>query len=94
MSGSAENLQVACSQQELMSLDNENGEATVYKLVGPTLIKQDKLEARAAVDRRLEYITRLLDETDKKMEELEKSGEEQRKKLLEYQAKQAQQQQQ
>ena len=32
-------------------------EASVFKLVGPVLVKQDLVEARANVGKRLEYIT-------------------------------------
>jgi prefoldin beta subunit len=40
--------------QELAILE---GAATVYKLVGPVLVKQDLEEAKQTVDKRLGYIT-------------------------------------
>lgn len=39
--------------QELDLLDTKN---TVYKLIGPVLVKQDLDEAKATVTKRLEYI--------------------------------------
>lgn len=41
------------SFQELDLLDSTN---TVYKLIGPVLVKQDLDEAKATVTKRLEYI--------------------------------------
>lgn len=41
--------------QELAIIE---GDAVVYKLVGPVLVKQDLEEARQTVDKRLEYITK------------------------------------
>jgi prefoldin beta subunit len=40
--------------QELARLDDS---ATVYKLIGPAMVKQDLVEANANVAKRLEYIT-------------------------------------
>lgn len=40
--------------QELDLLDSSN---SVYKLIGPVLVKQDTEEAKATVGKRLEYIT-------------------------------------
>lgn len=39
--------------QELALLDSQN---TVYKLIGPVLVKQDLDEAKVTVGKRLEYI--------------------------------------
>lgn len=44
---------IYCSSQELDLLDNQN---TVFKLIGPVLVKQDLDEAKATVGKRLEYI--------------------------------------
>lgn len=41
------------SLQELDLLDSSN---TIYKLVGPVLVKQDLDEAKATVGKRLDYI--------------------------------------
>lgn len=40
--------------QELDILDDESN---VYKLIGPVLVKQDLVEAKANVDKRIEYIS-------------------------------------
>lgn len=39
--------------QEFAALSPSN---QIYKLVGPVLLKQDQVEAKANVDKRLEYI--------------------------------------
>lgn len=44
---------ISPSLQELDLLDSTN---TVYKLIGPVLVKQDLDEAKATVTKRLEYI--------------------------------------
>ena len=66
----------------------ENGEsATVYKLVGPVLAKQDLDEAKTNVKTRLEYIQKEID----RMEHLEKEFmgkcEDLRKQIMGYQNK-------
>lgn len=45
-----ENEQVA---KEFSKLNDTN---QVYKLIGPVLVKQDQVEARTNVDKRIEYI--------------------------------------
>ena len=52
--------------QELNLADEDN--ATVYKLVGPILAKQDFMEAKTNVKTRLDYIQKEVD----RMEHLEK----------------------
>jgi len=42
------------AMQELEFLDDD---ANVFKLIGPVLVKQDLAEAKANVNKRLEYIT-------------------------------------
>jgi len=55
----SENEMVA-QEFKLMSDD-----AAVYKLVGPVLAKQDVVEARGNVDKRVEYIAKEIDRMDK-----------------------------
>lgn len=50
-----------CSHQEL-DISGEND--VVYKLIGPALIQQDSMEARANVKKRLEFISGELDRLD------------------------------
>jgi prefoldin beta subunit len=40
--------------QELKALKDDNN--AVYKLVGPTLLKQDRTEAQQNIEKRIEYI--------------------------------------
>eukprot|EP00850_Spirogloea_muscicola_P017228 SM000146S00948 [mRNA] locus=s146:97104:98136:+ [translate_table: standard] len=56
-------------QKELELLEDD---AAVYKLIGPVLVRQDLVEARANVAKRIEYITaeqKRLDATLKQLEE-------------------------
>ena len=39
-------------------MDILEGDAVVYKLVGPVLVKQDLEEAKQTVEKRLQYITK------------------------------------
>jgi prefoldin beta subunit len=41
----------------VQELDLVKEDSTVYKLIGPTLIKQDLVEAKANVSKRLGYIS-------------------------------------
>ncbi|KAG8066964.1 hypothetical protein GUJ93_ZPchr0005g15339 [Zizania palustris] len=41
----------------LAELDLVNGEANVYKLIAPVLVKQDLVEAKANIKKRIEYIS-------------------------------------
>ncbi|KAL8659310.1 MAG: hypothetical protein Q9226_000483, partial [Calogaya cf. arnoldii] len=47
-------------QQENLAVrkefNNLSDDSTIYKLIGPVLLKQDKTEAESAVDGRLEFI--------------------------------------
>mmetsp|Transcript_10428 Transcript_10428/g.33713 ORF Transcript_10428/g.33713 Transcript_10428/m.33713 type:complete len:87 (-) Transcript_10428:116-376(-) len=42
----------------LKELEVINEDANVYKLVGPVLVKQDMMEAKANVSKRLEFINK------------------------------------
>ena len=48
----------------LQELELADEEARVYKLIGPTLIRQDPVEAKANVQKRLEFITGELERLD------------------------------
>lgn len=60
--------------QELGRLDDD---ATVYKLIGPAMIKQDLLEANTNVAKRLEYIQGEVKRITNKLAELESKAKEQ-----------------
>lgn len=66
-------LPLFCSQ-ELGRLDDS---ATVYKLIGPAMIKQDLLEANTNVAKRLEYIQGEVKRITAKLAELEVKSKEQ-----------------
>lgn len=61
--------------QELKLVSDD---ANVYKLVGPALIKQDPLEAKANVNERIEFVSGELERLDNQLKSLEtKSNEKQ-----------------
>jgi prefoldin beta subunit len=60
--------------QELARLDDS---ATVYKLIGPAMIKQDLMEANTNVAKRLEYIQGEVKRITNKLAELEAKSKEQ-----------------
>ena len=64
-------------QQETTMVKKElgmlkEGEDDVFKLVGPVLVKQDSAEAKANVDKRLEFIKGELARLDKQLESIDK----------------------
>uniref|UniRef100_A0A671NHF5 Prefoldin subunit 6 n=1 Tax=Sinocyclocheilus anshuiensis TaxID=1608454 RepID=A0A671NHF5_9TELE len=78
-------------KEELALLDSQN---TVYKLIGPVLVKQDLDEAKATVSKRLEYINGEIQRYETLLKELERKSEQHREVLSslqqEYQRAQAQ----
>ncbi|KAJ8281888.1 hypothetical protein COCON_G00044070 [Conger conger] len=56
-------------KDELDLLDSEN---TVYKLIGPVLVKQDLDEAKATVAKRLEYINGEIQRYETLLKEMER----------------------
>jgi len=93
-------------QQETTMVKKElamlkEGEDDVYKLVGPVLVKQDSAEARANVDKRLEFIKGELSRLEKQLEGIDKRQVKKKEEIMklqsqaqEIQAKAAQQAQQ
>ncbi|XP_013879594.1 prefoldin subunit 6 [Austrofundulus limnaeus] len=65
-------------KEELDLLDSAN---TVYKLIGPVLVKQDLDEAKATVGKRLEYITGELQRYETLLKDMEKKSEQHREVL-------------
>ncbi|KAG7518781.1 prefoldin subunit 6 [Solea senegalensis] len=65
-------------KEELDILDSAN---TVYKLIGPVLVKQDPDEAKATVAKRLEYINGEIHRYETLLKDLEKKSEQQRELL-------------
>ncbi|KAL9079101.1 MAG: hypothetical protein Q9157_001985 [Trypethelium eluteriae] len=60
-------------QKEFTKLADDAG---IYKLVGPVLLKQDKVEATMAVDGRLDYITKEIKRVEDQIAEIQKRSEE------------------
>lgn len=71
-------------QKEFNSLADDAG---IYKLVGPVLLKQDKTEATAAVNGRLEFIGKEITRTENRIKELQEGSEKKRIELLQLQQK-------
>uniref|UniRef100_A0A3B4CT91 Prefoldin subunit 6 n=1 Tax=Pygocentrus nattereri TaxID=42514 RepID=A0A3B4CT91_PYGNA len=65
-------------KEELYLLDSQN---TVYKLIGPVLVKQDLDEAKATVAKRLEYITGEIQRYETLLKEMERKSEQHREVL-------------
>ncbi|KAJ2841308.1 Prefoldin subunit 6, partial [Coemansia erecta] len=59
-------------QKELEQLGDD---ARVFKMIGPVLVPQDKEEAKANVDKRLEFIRDEISRADQKVEQLSKDQE-------------------
>ncbi|XP_053577864.1 prefoldin subunit 6 isoform X2 [Bombina bombina] len=77
-------------KEELSLLEESN---TVFKLIGPVLVKQDLDEARSTVDKRLQYINGEIKRHEIVMKDLEQKSEKHRTTLTklqqEYQQAQA-----
>ncbi|KAL7885820.1 prefoldin subunit 6 [Colossoma macropomum] len=65
-------------KEELDLLDSQN---TVYKLIGPVLVKQDLDEAKATVAKRLEYINGEIQRYETLLKEMERKSEQHREVL-------------
>ncbi|XP_028315651.1 prefoldin subunit 6 isoform X1 [Gouania willdenowi] len=63
---------------ELDLLDSSN---TIFKLIGPVLVKQDLDEAKANVAKRLEYINGEIQRYESLLKDMEKKSEQQREVL-------------
>ncbi|XP_052006115.1 prefoldin subunit 6 [Xyrauchen texanus] len=65
-------------KEELFLLDSQN---TVYKLIGPVLVKQDLDEAKATVGKRLEYINGEIQRYENVLKDMERKSEQHREVL-------------
>lgn len=59
--------------------------ANVYKLVGPVLAKQEVVDAKGNVEKRIEYITKEIDRMDKLEVDFQAKIEEKRKNIMKLQ---------
>ncbi|KAI4863288.1 Prefoldin beta-like protein [Hypoxylon rubiginosum] len=85
------------SQQKLEAQGQENtnvrkeferlkdGES-IYKLVGPVLLKQDKVEAESTVNGRLEFISKELERTEGQIKEIQDKLEKKKGEIIQAQA--------
>lgn len=85
------NYQTVMGQQtenELVAaeLDLIHNNDTVYKMIGPVLIKQDLEEARDTVQKRLEFIRSEKEKLEAKIESTEKAGNDRATKIQKMQA--------
>jgi prefoldin beta subunit len=85
----AEYTKVFSAKQSLVEKKSENemvlqefnlmsSDASVYKLVGPILAKQDVAESKTNVEKRIEYITKEIERMDKLEQEFQSKVEERR----------------
>mmetsp|Transcript_12543 Transcript_12543/g.18958 ORF Transcript_12543/g.18958 Transcript_12543/m.18958 type:complete len:127 (-) Transcript_12543:36-416(-) len=70
---------------EFKLLDNDPS-ATVYKLVGCVLVKQDRKESLQTVEKRISYLTQQIKETEKRAATLQQTLRQQRSVLQQTQA--------
>jgi chaperonin cofactor prefoldin len=74
-----------CSRTDALPLTQElallEPNANVYKLTGPTLLKQDLSEAKSNVDKRLQYISEESKRLEAKFKELDKKQEEKKNRV-------------
>uniref|UniRef100_A0A7S0SJH3 Prefoldin subunit 6 n=1 Tax=Mantoniella antarctica TaxID=81844 RepID=A0A7S0SJH3_9CHLO len=70
--------------KELEKLEED---ANVFKLIGPVLIKQDLVEAKSNVGKRLEFITNETERLDKMVKSLENKQETKHREITELQKK-------
>ncbi|KAL8798670.1 MAG: hypothetical protein Q9182_006481 [Xanthomendoza sp. 2 TL-2023] len=66
-------------QQENLAVRNEFSnladDSTIYKLIGPVLLKQEKAEAESAVEGRLEFIEKEIKRVEKLISEMQEQSE-------------------
>ncbi|CAB4395892.1 prefoldin subunit 6 [Rhizophagus irregularis] len=60
-------------------------DANIYKLIGPVLVKQDKVEATTNVDKRLEYIKSEIQRVEKQLTDLNEKSEKKKLEVIELQ---------
>ncbi|TPX59212.1 hypothetical protein SpCBS45565_g07804 [Spizellomyces sp. 'palustris'] len=60
-------------------------DATVYKLIGPVLVKQEKVEATSNVKKRIEFITSEIKRLETQIKELEQKQDAKRAEVMQLQ---------
>ncbi|KAG9244324.1 Prefoldin [Calycina marina] len=74
-------------QKEFSGLDDD---ANIYKLVGPVLLKQDKMEAVMAVDGRLEFIENEIKRTENQIKDTQEKSEKVKSEIIQIQSQEQQ----
>eukprot|EP00775_Hariotina_reticulata_P010901 gene10901-11055_t len=82
--------QISESEAVKEELDLLDEDATVYKLIGPAMIKQDLVEAKTNVSKRLEYIQAEMKRITDRISTLDGKGKDQQALIMKLQAKQQQ----
>ncbi|KAL4985020.1 Prefoldin [Aspergillus falconensis] len=70
-------------QAEFNSLDDD---ASIFKLIGPVLLKQDKTEALMAVNGRLEFIEKEIQRIEGQIKENQDKSDKKRAEIVQYQS--------
>ncbi|KIL71810.1 hypothetical protein M378DRAFT_155425 [Amanita muscaria Koide BX008] len=80
-------LEARLSENELVKKEFEQlkPENTVYKLVGPVLVKQDQADAKANVETRLEFIRSEIKRVEGQLKEIQEKQEKKKQELEETQ---------
>ncbi|KAL9633381.1 MAG: hypothetical protein Q9204_003420 [Flavoplaca sp. TL-2023a] len=78
-------------QQENLAVRKEfntlSTESTIYKLIGPVLLKQEKAEAESAVDGRLEFIEKEIKRVEKLISNMQEQSEGKKMEIYQLQMK-------
>ncbi|KAL4244227.1 prefoldin subunit beta family protein [Abortiporus biennis] len=61
-------------------------EQTVYKLIGPVLVKQDQVDAKSNVKKRLEFINGEMKRVEGQLKDLELKADQKKEEIMEIQA--------
>ncbi|KAI1431335.1 prefoldin subunit [Xylaria sp. CBS 124048] len=80
---------IEAQRQENLGVQKEferlkNGEA-IYKIAGPILLKQDKVEAESTVKGRLEFIGKELERTEGQIKEIQEKQEKKKTEIIQTQ---------
>lgn len=73
------------NEMVLQEFNIMSGEAAVYKLVGPILAKQDTVEAKGNVEKRIEFIAKEIERMDKLEQDFQGKVEEKRASIMKLQ---------
>jgi prefoldin beta subunit len=80
-------VQLGENELVLKELDLLKEDANVYKLIGPVLVKQDLAEARANVNKRIEYISAELKRLDGILRDFENKQNSKKESIMKLQQK-------